>query len=476
MTDLIVHPCTHPLVGSVPVPSDKSIAHRAILLGALCNGKSRIRGSALGEDNRSTLAALGAMGVSFTEEVDGSAAGGTSRTPNDGSAAGGTSRTPNDLLVSGVGLFGLRAPTHDLDCGNSGTTMRLLCGVLAPQPFASTLVGDASLTKRPMMRIVSPLRARGARIKGAAHPTKESEITAPLGIEGLPEGTYLEPIAYDSPVASAQVKSALLLSGLYAHGTTTLREPTLSRDHTERMLLALGVPLRTVGTMVELDPAGWNAMMPPFDITLPGDISAAAFLLAAALVVPGSRVSIRAVGTNRTRTGILDVLRDMGAPLAIEPLGDEAGEPLSNLHINSEERPSLVASRIVAAELVPRAIDEIPVICAIAARARGTTTVRDAGELRVKESDRIEATASLLRAFGVTCETLPDGMQIEGREGPLTPVTTDSLGDHRIAMTAAILALVASGPSRIRNADCIATSFPRFVGTMRALGVRIDVE
>jgi 3-phosphoshikimate 1-carboxyvinyltransferase len=453
MTDLVVHPCTQPLVGSVPVPSDKSIAHRALLLGALCNGKSRIRGPLLGEDNRSTRAALGAMGVSFTDD------------------------RPN-VLVSGVGLFGLRAPAHDLDCGNSGTTMRLLCGVLASQPFASALVGDASLTKRPMMRIVSPLRARGARITGAPHPTKESEITAPLGIEGLPEGTYLGPIAYDSPVASAQVKSALLLSGLYAHGTTTLREPTLSRDHTERMLLALGVPLRTVGTMVELDPAGWNAMMPPFDISLPGDISAAAFLLAAALVVPGSRVSIRAVGTNRTRTGILDVLRDMGAPLAIEPLGDEAGEPLSNLHINSEERPSLVASRIVAAELVPRAIDEIPVICAIAARARGTTTVRDAAELRVKESDRIEATAALLRAFGVACETLPDGMQIEGRgdHGPLTPAIIDSLGDHRIAMTAAILGLVASGPSRIKNADCIATSFPRFVGTMRALGARIDVE
>ncbi len=234
MTDLIVHPCTAPLAGSVPVPSDKSIAHRALLLAALCNGKSRIRGT-LGEDNRSTLAALAAMGVEF---------------PSALRAGPGSS---SDVLVSGVGLFGLRAPSHDLDCGNSGTTMRLLCGLLASQPFATTLIGDASLTARPMMRIVAPLRQRGARIAGQ-HPTKEDEITAPLRIEGLPEGTYLGPIAYDSPVASAQVKSALLLSGLYAHGTTTLREPTVSRDHTERMLLALGVPLRTVGTMVSSIP------------------------------------------------------------------------------------------------------------------------------------------------------------------------------------------------------------------------------
>jgi 3-phosphoshikimate 1-carboxyvinyltransferase len=464
VTDLVVHPCTQPLVGSVPVPSDKSIAHRALLLAALCNGKSRIRGTALGEDNHSTRTALEALGVAFAT------------TRSEGAA---------EIVIEGVGLFGLRAPSRDLDCGNSGTTMRLLCGVLVAQPFASTLVGDASLTRRPMMRIAGPLRERGAHITGARHPSKESEITAPLRIQGLAdEGEYLGAIAYDLPVASAQVKSALLLSGLYAHGTTTLREPTLSRDHTERMLLALGVPLRTVGTMVELDPAGWNAMMPPFDITLPGDISAAAFLLGAALVVPGSRVSIRSVGTNRTRTGILDILRDMGAPLAVEPLGDEGGEPLANLHVNSDTwgRPhddgaSSKTTTNISAELVPRAIDEIPAICAIAARASGRTTiVRDAAELRVKESDRIAATVDMLRAFGVECEALPDGMRVEGKDGPLTPATTDSLGDHRIAMTAAILALTASGPSRIKNADCIATSFPRFVGTLRALGARIEVD
>ncbi|HEX4512304.1 MAG TPA: 3-phosphoshikimate 1-carboxyvinyltransferase [Polyangiaceae bacterium] len=451
MTDLVVHPQKTPLVGSVPVPSDKSVAHRALLVGALCNGKSRIRAYAGGEDNASTRAALEAMGVTYAE-------------------AG------KEVTVTGVGLFGLRAPDRDLDCGNSGTTMRLLCGVLSAQEFATTLVGDASLSRRPMMRVAGPLRARGARIEGAAHRAKKDEITAPLRILGLEDGKYLGPIEYDMPVASAQVKSALLLSGLYAHGPTTLREPTLSRDHTERMLLSLGVPLRTVGTVVELDPAGWSGQLPAFDVTLPGDISASAFVLGAALMVPGSRVSVRSVGTNPTRTGILHILRDMSATLAVDPLGDEGGEPIANLHVEAGD----LVGRTIGGEWVTRAIDEIPALCAIAARARGTTTVRDAAELRVKESDRIAAMVGVLRDFGVTCEPLDDGMRVqgEGAEKPLRAPKTaiDSLGDHRIAMSAALLALCADGPSKIRGADCIATSFPRFVGTLRALGARIDVE
>ncbi len=446
MTDIVVHPATRPLVGSVPVPSDKSVAHRALLLGSLCNGKSRIRAWAGGGDNASTRAILASMGIAFAEEGE-------------------------DVLVTGAGIFGLRAPDRELDCGNSGTTMRLLCGILAAQPFATTLIGDESLTRRPMMRVIGPLRTRGARVTGPANA--KGDITAPLHIEGLPEGEYLGAIEYELPVASAQVKSALLLSGLYAHGTTTLREPVLSRDHTERMLLALGVPLRTVGTLVEIDPAGWSGTMPSFDVAIPGDISAATFLLGAALMVPDSRVTVRAVGTNPTRTGILDVLRDMGASLGIEPLGDEGGEPIANLHV--EASTGLRGAR-VAAELVPRSIDEIPAICAIAARANGKTLVRDAAELRVKESDRINATVEVLRAFGVTCEGLPDGIELEGTSAPLTPATIDSRGDHRIAMSAALLALCASGPSRIRDAACIGTSFPRFVGTLRALGASIDVE
>ncbi len=456
MSDLVVHPAMRPLVGSVPVPSDKSIAHRALLIGALCNGKSRIRAYAGGGDNASTRAALESMGVAFAE-------------------TGGEKAKDKEVVVSGVGIFGLRAPERDLDCGNSGTTMRLFCGILAAQPFDATLVGDESLSGRPMMRVAGPLNARGAHITGRAHDKKKDEITAPLHVRALreAEGEHLREIEYAMPVASAQVKSALLLSGLYAHGATRIREPMLSRDHTERMLLALGVPLRTAGTMIELDPAGWSGSMPAFDMTLPGDVSASAFLLGAALIVPGSRVTVRGVGTNPTRTGLLDILRDMRAPLAIEPLGEEGGEPIANLHVTSDA--PLVAT-VTGGEAVTRAIDEVPALCAIAARAKGTTTVRDAAELRVKESDRLAAMETVLRAFGVECEGLPDGMRIEGKDTPLHAAIVDSLGDHRIAMSAAMLALTADGPSRIRNADCIATSFPRFVGTLRALGASIDVE
>jgi 3-phosphoshikimate 1-carboxyvinyltransferase len=454
MTALVVHPADKPLVGSVPVPSDKSIAHRALLLGALCNGKSRLREWAGGEDNESTRAALVAMGVEIEDE------------PREGGG--------RDVVVTGAGLFGLRAPARDLDCGNSGTTMRLLCGILAAQPFASTLVGDASLSGRPMMRVIGPLRMRGAHIEGKPHPRKPDDVTAPLRIAGLGDDEHLGAIEYELPVASAQVKSALLLSGLYAHGATVLREPTLSRDHTERMLHALGVPLRTVSTLVELDPAGWSGTMPGFDVRVPGDVSAAAFVVGAALMVAGSRVTVRRVGTNPTRTGLLDVLRDMRAPLVVEPQGDESGEPIGNLHVDGATS-RVERAGLLAGEVVPRAIDEIPALCAIASRAPGTTIIRDAAELRVKESDRIDAMLDVLRSFGVACEGHPDGLDIEGTDAPLRAATIDSRGDHRVAMSAALLALVAAGPSRIENASCIATSFPRFVGTLRALGARIEV-
>ena len=437
------------------MPSDKSIAHRALLFASLCNGKSCIRAWAGGDDNASTRAALASMGVAFDES--------------------GTARD-RQIVVTGVGLFGLRKPDHDLDCGNSGTTMRLLTGILAAQDFDATLVGDASLSRRPMMRIAGPLNARGAKITGKPHPTKQNEITAPLRVEGLAEGSYLGAIEYELPVASAQVKSALLLSGLYAHGTTTLREPMLSRDHTERMLAALGVPLKTLSTMVELDPAGWNGTMPPFDMAIPGDISAATFLLGAALLVPGSNITARNVGINPTRTGILDALRMMNAPFAIEPIGDANGEPVGNLTMTNAGDVSVTGAS-VANEVVTRAIDEIPALCAIASCAHGTTTIRDAQELRVKESDRIDATLGMLRAFGVDCEPIDDdGMIVSGKAGAsLKPATIDSRGDHRIAMSAAIMALRASAPSKITNADCIATSFPKFVSTLRALGATIDL-
>jgi len=448
MSSIVVHPQEKPLVGGVPVPSDKSIGHRALLFASLCEGTSEIRGFSYGEDNVSTANAMRAMGA-HVEDVE-----------------------KGHLRVRGTGLFGLKAPAHDLDCGNSGTTMRLLTGLLSAQTFRSRLVGDASLSKRPMMRVAGPLRKRGAVIEGAPHPKKEGEIVPPLVVGPLPDGKELSELEYDSPVSSAQVKSAILLSGLYAHGTTWFKEPTLSRDHTERLMHALGVPLRTVGTMVELDPSGWSGKMPAFEIEIPGDASAAAFLVVAANVVPGSRVTVRAVGANPTRTGLFEIARQMGAGIEIVPQGDQAGEPIAE--VTGFAAP--MRGVLIGGELVPRAIDEIPIACALAARATGTTTIRDAEELRVKESDRIATMAHVLRAFGVTCEELPDGLVIEGTDKPLTPARVESRGDHRIAMTSAVLALAASGPSRIDDCDCIATSFPKFIGTLRALGARIDVE
>ena len=449
MSTLIVHPLNGtPLVGSVPVPSDKSIGHRSLLFASLCEGTSEIRSFSHGEDNISTASCMRAMGA-VIEEID-----------------------KTTLRVTGTGLFGLRAPTDALDCGNSGTTMRLLTGILGAQTFGSTLIGDASLSRRPMMRVIAPLRLRGATIDGVPHPKKAGDVTPPLTIGALAKGTELKELEYESPVASAQVKSAILLSGLYAHGTTWFREPTLSRDHTERMMHALGVPMRAIGTVVELDPAGWNGKMEGFTIDIPGDASAAAFLLVAAQMTPGSKVTVRGVGTNPTRTGLLEIARHMGAGLDIVPQGEQAGEPVAE--ISAWHQP--MKGVLIGGELVPRAIDEIPIACALAVRAQGETTIRDAEELRVKESDRVATMVHVLRAFGVTCEELPDGMVIQGKEGPLTPASVESRGDHRIAMTAAVLGLHGSGPTRIADADCIATSFPRFVGTLRALGARIDVE
>jgi 3-phosphoshikimate 1-carboxyvinyltransferase len=446
VADLIVHPAKGPLTGSVPVPSDKSIGHRALLFGAIATGKSHVTGFSGGEDNVATANAFRAMGVTIEEP------------------------RPGELVVHGAGLFGLHEPASPLDCGNSGTTMRLLAGLLCAQPFASTLVGDASLSRRPMMRVVGPLRQRGARIAGKPHPTRDGDVTAPLLVE--PVHGSLGALEYESPVSSAQVKSAILLSGLYAEGATYFKEPTVSRDHTERMLAALGAPLRTLGSLVELVPEGWSRELASFQLEIPGDLSAAAFLLVAAQIIPGSRVTARGVGVNPTRTGLLEIARDMGAGIDVEPGGERAGEPIASVRAFCEPLRAVT----MGGEVVARAIDEIPVACALAARAAGTTRIRDAAELRVKESDRVRAMAEVLRAFGVACEEHEDGLSIDGKEGPLRHADVDSRGDHRVAMTAAVLALVADGPSRVRDVACIATSFPRFVGTLRALGARIDVE
>jgi 3-phosphoshikimate 1-carboxyvinyltransferase len=442
MASLHIRPLDKTLRGSVPVPSDKSIAHRALLLGALATGRSEIKTALLGEDNASTLGALRAMGVQCTN------------------ADAGT------LALQGVGLRGLSAPDQALDCGNSGTTMRLLLGILSAQSFPSELIGDASLTKRPMARVASMLRARGARIYTTLRGEKE---TAPLRIKPA----QLTGVELESDVASAQVKSAVLLSGLYVDGPTLYREPTVSRDHTERMLLQLGVPLRTLGPVVSLDPSGWNASLPAFKMTVPGDLSAAAFVLAAAAMQEGARVDVREVGINPTRTGVLEVLRDMGAHLEITPEGDDAGEPTGRILVMGQQ----LRACTLGGERLIRAIDEVPVVCALAARASGVTRIMDASELRTKESDRLAAMADVLRAFGVGVEETEDGLTIEGKgSAPLNAARVNSRGDHRIAMSATLLALFADGDCVVDEADCIATSFPRFSGTLRALGADLRLQ
>ncbi len=449
MTDLLVHPAASPLRGIVPAASDKSIVHRAILFASLAKGMSRITKARIGDDHRSTIGIFRAMGVAIVV--------------NDAEGW---------ITIEGRGLEGLVAPTVPLDCGNSGTTLRLVAGILAAQRFQSTLVGDASLTKRPMARIATPLRLRGARIEGVMNPKKVGEITPPLVVGPLPSPHVLSAIAYDVPIASAQVKGALLLSGLYSDGSTVVSEPTISRDHTERMLSSLGVPIRRVGAVVELDGASFSGELPAFELEAPGDLSAAAFILAAGLLIPGSDVGVRGLSVNPTRTGFLELLRLMGAEFEIAYHGEALGEPIADVRTAAMSLRGLA----MGGELVTRAIDEIPILSVCAARARGETVIRDAAELRVKESDRVSSTVRMLRAFGVNADERSDGLVVEGADGrPLEPATIESEGDHRIAMSATVLALTAKGPSRIRDVECIRTSFPRFVGTLKALGAHIEV-
>ncbi len=447
MSTLVIRGGQGPLSGRVRVPGDKSIGHRAILFAALARGRSAITGLSAGEDNMATRRAFAAMGVSFEDDGD-------------------------IVRVSGVGLRGLSMPQGVVDCGNSGTTMRLLCGALSGQRFGTRLCGDESLSGRPMARVIDPLRARGAFIGGSSRDDKEG-VFAPISIAPLVQGEALRGIEYDMPIASAQVKSALLLSGLYANGPTVVREPVLSRDHTERMLVALGVPLSTAGSTVAFDPnderfqGGWD----PFAWTIPGDISSAAFVLAAALARPESDVVIEGVGVNPTRTGFLDLLRMMGVNAPRVPKGGAAGdEPMADLFLCSDHE---ARGTLIGGELLVRMIDEVPAACVVAAFAHGRTEIRDAAELRVKESDRIAAMHEVLTAFGVPNTELPDGLVIEGR-APLRPATVKSRGDHRIAMSAAVLALAAAGESVIEDVDCIATSFPDFVPLLRSLGADIQ--
>lgn len=430
------------LRGVVRVPGDKSISHRAIMLGSLADGTTQVSGFLEGQDALATLAAFRRMGVDIEGPADGR------------------------VVIHGVGLHGLRAPGGPLDMGNSGTSMRLLCGLLAAQPFATTLIGDASLVTRPMRRITEPLARMGARI------TTTEQGTAPLRIEPVPA---LLGIDYRMPIASAQVKSSLLLAGLFATGRTCVTEPAPSRDHTERMLAAFGYSVERADARVCVAGGG---RLTGSTLAIPGDISSAAFFLVGASIAPGSDLLLEQVGMNPTRIGVIEILRAMGADIAIFDRRDCGGEPVADLRIRSAPLHGIR----IPEPLVPLAIDELPAVFIAAASAEGETLLTGAEELRVKESDRIQVMADGLAALGVPVEPRPDGLSIQGGawshsglDVSRAPVSIDSHHDHRVAMSFAMAALRAPTPIEIRDCANVATSFPNFADLSASVGLRIRV-
>ena len=416
------------LQGAAEVPGDKSVSHRAALLGALAEGVSEVQGYLEAEDCLRTLTAVQALGAEVTR------------------------KGPGHYRIAGGGLHGLSEPADVIDCGNSGTTARLLAGVLATQPYWTMLTGDASLRRRPMGRIAEPLRAMGATIVGRADGTR-----LPLAVRGA---APTRAGRYATPVASAQVKSAILLAGLAAEAPVTVTEPAPSRDHSERMLRRFGARVATGDCTVTLTPGPLRATA----VAVPGDISSAAFLLVAGAVVGAGRVIVHRVGVNPTRTGVLDVLAAMGAGIETTNVADE-GEPTASLSVTAG---ALAPTTIGGPLLIPRLIDEIPVLAVAAAAAAGVTVVSDARELRVKESDRIAALGRELARMGVAVEERADGMAITGGRR-LRGAAVASGGDHRMAMALAVAGLVAEGETIVDDVACVATSFPAFAETINAL-------
>ena len=439
---LVSNPASRPLDGTVTIPGDKSIGHRALLFSLLSETPMRVLGLGDGADNGRSAKAIAQLGA--TIERDGKA-----------------------FVIRGTGLRGMRAPEGAIDCGNSGTTIRLLCGLLAGQPFATGLVGDESLSTRPMARVIDPLRRMGATFTGVA---RGNDIVPPLTVG--PATGPLAAIAIELEMASAQVKTALLLAGLYADGTTSVTEPGPSRDHTERMLAYLGAPLVAERRTSRVNTTGWNGRLAGEGFSVPSDPSSSAFLVAAALLAGAREVRLPNVCVNPPRTGFLDAIAAMGGEVTLEDRDDHGPEPLATLVVRGAAR-ELRATEI-AGDLAVRSIDELPVLAVIASRAKGTTTVRDAGELRVKESDRIATTCAMLRAFGIACEARPDGFTVEGRpERPLDAAHVHAEGDHRIAMAAVVGGLVAAGQTVVEDADNVATSYPGFAKAMESLGAPV---
>lgn len=428
MADFTLKEKTRTFAGEITPPGDKSISHRTIILGSLARGKTRASGFLASRDTLATANAFRNMGIEV--EVD-----------------------AGEVEIAGRGLFGLKEPRKAIDAENSGTTARLLTGVLSAQSFRSTITGDDSLRRRPMSRVTVPLRSMGARISG------EGEVL-PLRITG----SELQGIDYSSPVASAQVKSAILLAGLYAAGGTSVTEPERTRDHTERMLRYFGVPVEVSGTRVSVSP---GVEFSGTELEIPSDISSAAFFIVAALVNPGSEIVVKNVGLNPLRTGVLDILREMGADISVENRRECCGEPVGDL---IARHGALGAVRIEG-ESVSRAIDELPVISVAACFAEGETVISGAGELRVKETDRISAMTDELSKLGADISETPDGMIINGT-GELRGARCESRGDHRVAMSLAVAATRARGETVIGDAGCVSISFPEFFPLFETLADR----
>ena len=417
------------LRGRIRIPGDKSISHRALMLGALAQGETIIQGLLLGEDPRSTASCFRAMGAEISE------------------------LNTEEVRVKGIGMGHLIEPNEVLNAGNSGTTLRLMLGILASHPDRFfTVTGDSSLRSRPMSRVVKPLQQMGAEIWGRKHNS-----LAPLAIQGQ----SLKPIHYHSPIASAQVKSCILLAGLMTEGQTTVTEPALSRDHSERMLRAFGANLTADPETNSVTVTG-QAQLTGQTVIVPGDISSAAFWLVAGAIVPGSDLTIENVGINPTRTGILEILDRMGANITLENIREVAGEPVADLRV----RHSKLKGCEISGDVIPRLIDEIPILAVAAVFAAGTTIVKDAEELRVKESDRITVMVNQLNQMGASIKELPDGMEITGGS-TLKGTEVDSYTDHRIAMSLAIAALNASGTTTIHRAEAAAISYPDFTTTLQ---------
>lgn len=408
------------LAGEINIPGDKSISHRAIMFGAIANGKTTVTNFLLGDDCLSTISCFRKLGVEIVQQDD-------------------------NVTIYGKGLSGLKEPVEVLDVGNSGTTIRLLMGILSGRPFHNVLVGDNSIAKRPMTRVVKPLSLMGAKINGRKH----GEFT-PISIQG----GDLSPIEYTLPVASAQVKSSILFAGLQANGVTTIHEPAKTRDHTERMIRQFGGTVETDGLTVKIT---GGQTLTGCDFQVPGDISSAAFFLVAGAIVPNSEIVLKNVGLNPTRTGIIDVMEAMGADITVLPYDLDAAEPTGDIVIKTSQ----LKGTTIEGDIIPRLIDEIPIIALLATQAEGKTVIKDAHELKVKETNRIDTVVGELSKLGANIEATDDGMIIYGKTS-ITSGNVSSHGDHRIGMMLAVAALISDGEVTLENVEAISVSYPKF--------------